>query len=505
MHFIPYLLLSMSLILTSAFGINLNLSKKDNIVQAINDISKKEKKIIIHLKKSTYKLDGNNNEYLFDLKNLDRFVLDGHGSTLIITNPSSGLFRFVNSQNITVKNLTIDYAVLPNVAGRIKNMNKEKDSLVFSSDLNYEKNLPVNLKIEKNVKARVHVYFFRKPGVPKKESSPVAYVKDIKKVGTDQYLIKFTKKCKFEKNDHVILLFRYNSQSIFRMISCQHVSYSNINMFASPGGIFVARNTSNVHITNCNVLLKKGRWISSNADMFHFQSSRKGPIIQNCTVEGIGDDILNFYTKPMYPIKKISTHSLLMKKKNFVAKARDTLDFFDPKNGKILTSKIVEKIQSSGKHNLVYFISRLPRDMKVNVLRIYDKNCTSSGFKIENSIFRKSKRFGCYLKASNGIIANNHFSCLGNSSIMIRNEPTWPEGLTSENIIILNNHFDRCSNNMDAMKPYISIGFFTNYKHKKSKFNAQKNISIIKNTFSGKPYFDISNTENLIFYKNKKN
>lgn len=481
-----------------SYDLSIQLDNHGNMAEKINKIieSNKGKKIKISLMRDKYSIDELGTfRHAIRISQMEDLTLDANGSLFIIEKPLIGLIDIEKSNNIEIKNLTIDYKILPHASGKIVSMDKEKQEgafIPFSTEVE-----TLNYNLRENIIQKIYAMALVAPGIAKEGKTGVTFIfPPVNKID-DKFVLKFDKSNNLEKGDMVIVVFRNNKISLVKMNHSTNIKFSNITVFAAPSAVFVGHDTSSAFFQNCRVLLKDGRYISSNADVFHFQSARKGPIIINSIMEGVGDDIINLYSVPMYGLSQTS-NSLVVGNKNFIIKEGDTVDFFDAENGEIFHSshaKLVYKIKEGYQ---VIFDEKIPMNINLKTLHLYDKNCTSDGFMIKNSIFSKSRRYGIYIKATNGKIIGNTFSQLGGSAIAIKNEPTWPEGLNSENILIQGNQISDCAYGLKTKeKGMIEIKFLKLKGLSKQK--AHRNIQIIDNKINGnEQHYLIRNVENLI-------
>lgn len=487
--FVLLLIFSLSLIAQTNNDIYVQLDNNSNLVDRINQTLKlnPNKRIKISLKKDIYHINK-----LLLLNNIQSFELDGNESTFILEKESMGFMNITNSNNISVLNFSIDYSVLPNSTGKIVAIDRKNNTITFEPFENERINIEKNLLNQADKK--VYCFSLSAPGIIKENGTAVTFITDAMPINGGKYLLRYKAHGALAEGDTLVIVFRYPVPVFFMNVS-DKIYFNNVTVYSAPSGVFVGKEASNAQFRNCRVLIKDHRYISSNADVFHFQSSRKGPIINNCIVEGVGDDIAAFYTIPMYAVAQ-TNNSLLISEKNFIMKVGDKIDFFNDEHGEIFYSADVDTIDRNGKLWRVQFKQNIPKNIDFNMLRLYDKNCTSDGFVIQNSVFKKSRRHGCYLKASNGKVIGNIFSQLGGSAIAINNEPNWPEGLNSENILIQNNQMFDCGYGMNPKNAaMIDIKFLR--LNGFSKQNVQKNIRIIDNNITNKTLFSIHNVSDF--------
>ncbi len=474
--------LSVSINASVKYDVNIQLNPNDNIVKKIGNIiqKNKNKSIKISLEEGRYMLSSlSKKRQLLELRNVKNFELDGNNSTLFIAKESKGFIFFRNSSNIKVSNMKIDYISKPKVHGKVISINKKNREITFKVSSNDIISLKNNLKNSADNQAkRRYGLVFDNPGILKKGATPVTFIESIKYLKEKKYILKYKKLHTVEVGDNFVIVFRYQS-ALFRMIDSRNLHFKNITVYSSPSGVFVGNRTSDTSFDNCNVLLKKGDYLSTNADVFHFQSSRIGPKIQNCTIEGVGDDIVALNTYPMFPLKKTGKKELLVSKKNFTIKQKDSISFFDRKIGKIILIADVLKITKYKKNYILKFNKKIPVNINPKALRLYNRETTHKEFLIKDSIFRNSRRFGCYIKAFDGKIVSNQFINLGGSAIAIKNEPRWPGGLNSQNILIKDNNISNCGYGISKTLAPIEVKFLK--INGLSEYNEHKNIRIINN------------------------
>lgn len=479
---------------TTNYDIYIQLDNNGDIIDKINKIidTNKDKNIKISLKKDIYHI---NRPLLLD--HIQHMDFDGNGSTLILEHESIGFMSIKNSNDQKIENFSLDYAVLPNVAGRIISIDKQNRTIIFEpfeyGREDFEKNL-IN-----TAQKITYIMAMTAPGIMKEGGTVITFVSEISKITDNKYILSYSALNALAEDDTAVMVFRYPSP-VFYIQSSKNISFNDITVYAAPSGVFVGQEASSVQFAKCQVLLKDNRYISANADVFHFQSSRKGPIIDQCVAQGVGDDIVAFYSVPMYAISQ-SNDSLMVLEKNFIMQKGDIIDFFNDASGTIFYSAKVENIIKNKGLITVRFNQNLPDNIDFKMLRLYDKNSSADGFVIQNSIFEKSSRYGCYLKASNGKIVGNVFNQLGGSAISIKNEPSWPEGLYSENILIQNNQMSECGYGMDPKnRMMIDIRFLK--LNGLSEQKVHKNIRIINNDIKSTIPFSINNVSD--FYLSPK-
>ncbi|MDD2828448.1 MAG: right-handed parallel beta-helix repeat-containing protein [Sulfuricurvum sp.] len=483
--------------LASADYTNYHLKKNDDIIEKIQTIlsENNNSNIKISLERGEYQLSNiNAMHHLLEFNNVKNFELDGNGSELIINSEHKGFIRITDSENIHFSNFSIDYSTLPNASGKIIAIDRKQHHIILKMDIDNTHYLEKNF--HNTIEKKIYAFAFISPGIVKRGGTPVTFIRDIDFMPNGNAVLSYEEgNTSLEVTDNITIVFRYK-QPLVNMQYSKKLYFKNITAYASPSGVFVGKEVTEPMFDGCNVLLKKGRNISSNGDVFHFQSSRAGIKISHATVEGVGDDIIALYSSPMKSESILSVNTLAVEPKNFIMQNGDRIDFFNEVSGEIFHSNTVSNIVKKNQQFYVQFSSNLPPDIDLKALKLYDRNCNSEGFSIENSIFKNSVRYGCFLlRSSGGLIKNNLFTNLGGAAISIKNIFKAQEGLNSENITIAENNMSNCGYGFVKSFPLIEIRF--SKKSGVSGSDTQKSIRIIHNKMENEKLFSIQNVANF--------
>ncbi len=399
------------------------------------------------------------------IKNSHNIIIEGNYTKIIMGTPLQGVFKIENSSNITIKNISIDYKILPHVAGKIISISKKNNTLTIKPFNNYVQSLDKNL-ILKSKKRKMYLYPLETPGVVKSKGTTVSYIRNIVKIKHNLYKIDLKKiKSHISINDIIVIVFRVQNGSTFFIRDSQNIFLDNNIVYASPAAAITTLNTDNLNINNCKVILKKSRWISSNADGVHSQSSRMGPTIRQSTFQGLGDDCIAIYTKPI-PLLSSKGNQLQVKPpyylKNMIRKG-DVVYFFNKKIKKNVLKTIVTK-KVSQKNNIIY-LQKIPRSLEN--LELYDTNLSGDNYNIQENTFIDSRRYGILLKVHSGLIYKNIFKNLGGNAIKMSSySSNYLIGEKDEQTMILNNIISNCGFGINKYKSAININIADDIKEK---------------------------------------
>jgi hypothetical protein len=189
------------------------------------------------------------------------------------------------------------------------------------------------------------------------------------------------------------------------------------------------------------------------SDGIHVRNNRVGPWIEGVEIDGIGDDSVALYARPM----TIAAHHpegaadrLILKPGFFSAVPGDEVTFFRPKTGEILLETRVKEVVASGNDRDVRFEHSVPAELNLTgplteVDQIWNRSESCGNFVVRNSRFLGVRRYGVVFRAKQGVVEDNCFSGVSAAAIISLNEPQYPNGLYSNCIIIRNNKIRDCS------------------------------------------------------------
>lgn len=433
-------------------------------------------------------------------------VFDGQGAIFLLNNPRSGLFRFLKCKNIIVQNIVIDYDPLPFSAGYVRAIHNNPDAIdievapghpLLSAPYFSRETGGYGYPIDRDIAGRL------------KDNSPnVFFSKSVTDLGNGLFRIFMRSSTPSSELDYIeigdryVQIARQPSGDLFRAIKSDDITIKEVTSFASAGVNYVAVDSERLNLIKCKALVAPGRWMGGNADGVHVQNSRVGPWLEGCEFEGLGDDGFNFYTRPFFVSKNVSANSFVLSGwKEDEIQTGDTLTFFDPISGSILAKPRVVSIDTQ--QNIVTLdsnVSKVVIGSQREATQVYNESF-SNGFVIKDCRFANLRRFGTLFKGKNGLIQGNSYFGTSSSAIMALNEPSWPEGLFSKQIWILNNHIDQCGFDRDFRKGnnwgVVSIQA-ESLRGKLKEPNLLEDIQLIGNKISGwtKMGFVLSNIKN---------
>jgi len=443
------------------FGIRPGTS--ENMVPALKRLSEHlailGEPTTVLFEKGVYHVSGG--QSVFDFNRLRNLLIDGSGAEFIIQSPQMDFTKLTNCANIIFRNFVVDGDPLPFTQGTVVGVNPEEGTFDIKIDPGYQGLGEHNLSRTHSLSRRWGM--LKDPNIPGrlKRGVPNYFIVELsaEDLGDRTYRLSLTKKSQinsFKVGDRYVQQINGAAPSN-SMGKCSDITYENITMYCARAS-YVGTGNKNINILGCRTVLKDDRLASSTADGILLQAGENGPWVENCVFEGISDDALNIYQKPIWVKQVIADQRLLLIPGNTPFDVGDTLTFFDPVEGKILarlrvlsrtnTQEGVETVFDGDVSGLRVGSARVlgggagGRTLEgagLNSTQIYNEKYLSGPAVVRNCIFKNSRNMAIKLQSHNVILENNLIEGWDNVAIFIANLVDYPEGFLGNNFIIRNN------------------------------------------------------------------
>ncbi len=259
------------------------------------------------------------------LKNKKNIIIDGNGSEIIIHGKMTPLL-FDRCENITVKNLVIDYAVPTMSEFTVTDKTDDCITIKINDDCLW--------RVENDV-----LYWHGEAGADGRyywEDACNAQKRYIKVFNTesetsrdfDRNQLAFSNievlgenilKCTLKYKDVIINkgdifqtrnIIRDQVGSMFQR--CKNLRFENLRVRFMHGLGMVSQFCENITFINCDFTPKKGRTIASTADFFQFSGCKGKILIENCKACGAQDDYINVHGTHLRIIEADSNNNTLL-------------------------------------------------------------------------------------------------------------------------------------------------------------------------------------------------
>lgn len=413
----------------------------------------------VRLGKGVYHVDGTTDEFaIFSLHQARHLTIRGEGDSteLIITNPRLGAFFLSDCNDVHITGFSVDYDPLPFTQGLIESVSPEAGWFDLAIAEGYDGlDQPWYSSVEKPFGCWGMVY---------EQTGRV-----LKKGASDHFMIDHWQKMtpgiwrlfvpdgakaslsELEPGDPYVQMARTGFGAVFFHNSAD-CSASNLKIHASPGLAFGSQISDGIVFRGNRVIHKpnQDRLLTTNADGIHCQQNRRGPVIEDCLLEGMADDGVNLYYYPNTILDVLSPTQLIASEGGQL----ETGDLIQVYNSRIGVSKGQSRIVSSQFQNDRTWKIELATPLEgilagqshTTADTIYNLSRCNRGFIIRNNLFRNHRRHGMMIKAPGGLIENNRVEGVGGYGIVIGNDADWPEGVAPNDVVVKNNQISNVGN-----------------------------------------------------------
>ncbi|MEN8249299.1 MAG: right-handed parallel beta-helix repeat-containing protein [Bacteroidota bacterium] len=389
------------------------------------------------------------------VEGIDSLIINGQNATFLITNPEIGAFLTENCDHLVVKNVRVDYDIVPFTQGVITKVNKKEYWFELKLDEDYP--TPDQPQFE-NSKGRNANWglTIRDMDNGRRSYGPTAVFSDKWEKTADNVWRFYPKKdwagykdvitsSRLKPGDPFVHMAR-NWATTFAAINCDDVLWENNIVYSGPNVTFYPHMTSNHIIRNCHVKPKKGRIFSVNGDGIHMRSSRGNVLIEDCTFRGMADDGINLHSSALSIQKQPAQNQVIVGKHTFSVRPGDSLVLVRPSLGEIVTHAKVKEVKEELTSWLITLEEDLPEVHSGEGFEssdnFYNLSEMASPFLIRNCEFHDYRGRGVLISTQHGVIENNKFYVNEGWGVVFHYETSyWAEGPIAEDIIIRNNDF----------------------------------------------------------------
>ena len=440
------------------------------------------------------------------LQNCANMVVDGHDASVIVHRQDVSAFWAISSTNLIVRNFSVDYDPLPFSQGTVQSVTSADGSFTFETHAGFP---PPDDPFFKNCDSWGMLKDVAHPGRLKTNCPSFFRYSDVSLVGSNLYRIALATPSQISNfTPGEVFVINGRSGGVGRHQWSDNLTFDNITIYACPSSLFVGGQTSQLNVLNCTAQLKGNRLIVSGADGVHCQSARIGPWVENCDFEGLSDDCLNIYGLPIFVLEQISPTQMKVYARASI-RPGDRLAFFNPNEGRVILETTVASFSGNtltlnDPLNETLNIAPPGTTIDVSGWKIYDHayNLDTIGnhFVYRNNHMHDGRRYGAFIKASDGLVENNVFEGLSLTGMVLENNIGWPEGFWAQNIVIQNNLVSECG--YGSVAPCVSIAS-KKLNGTAEVLNAipfQKNIFILSNVFNAVsgPALKLSGVDGLV-------
>lgn len=392
----------------------------------------------------------------FNIRQATNLIIRGAGQStrMVITDPASGGFGFGQGQQVGIRDLVLDYDPVPYCQGIIRAVDIQAGSFDLEVEAGYA--TPDAENFQKAIEPYGKWGMIIDPGTRRIRSGTSDHYMTPRWERREGRIWRFFTADEHHRRnlghmragDAYVHLARGHGSAVLAQ-GCDGIRIENVTVHASPGlAVGLVGNRGEIRVRGLAVRFAPGttRLITANADGVHGQQNRSGPVIEECYFEGMADDAINFYAPPNV-LREVRSPTQWLVSPGTLLLPGDRFQVLEPKTGRIRGEA---KIVSGGVEQRA-FLMNLDRPIEGVAAgtdhrtadTLYNLDACGAGFVIRRNHMKGNRRYGCLLRAGDGIVEDNVFEDTTGAGVVLANEPDWPEGPAPWNIAIRRNRFIR--------------------------------------------------------------
>lgn len=458
--------------------------------------------------------DGGIKRIAFDLSDLSNLEIDGNGSRFIFHGFISP-FLLENTRNVTLKNLSIDYARTFHSEGKILAVYGDSIDVRFSQAYPY--------KIDHSVLTFIDERKNEYPWMSLLEFDPVKRETAYKAVDywcgphvrvkeLSQGVIRvYYPGIRATVGNVMVFGAAHRLVPAFILSRCSNISFSGIDIYHCGGMGIVAQMSRDISIDHVNVTPapQSGRVVSLTADATHFANCSGYIRITDCLFENQKDDATNIHGLYAQIDSVLSVKELLVKLVHpqqhgvrFIV-PNQKIEFVDAQSLETYAQNEVRTVEYINKEYMKVTVKQpLSKEVKLKdgIASITDQ----PDVLISNCRMRGNRARG-FLLGSRGkiVIENNYFHIPGAAILFEGDCRYWFEQAGVRDIVIRKNIFDNCFYGTWGNAVIQVASGIEQDKRSQSRYN--RNLQITENTFRTfcPEILNLYSVDGLVFKQNK--
>ncbi|MDR1281860.1 MAG: right-handed parallel beta-helix repeat-containing protein [Opitutaceae bacterium] len=232
-------------------------------------------------------------------RGMDAVTLDFQGSTLWFETEASGIV-LPDARGTTLRNVFLDWNPLPFIQGTVVATQPVSNTFDVKLDPGYERaSLPL---MKETWRGRGIAFDHATRELKSGQHGCEITFSWTRRQPDGSYRLKFhghhgvpLDDAGIAPGDPYVMLRRM--QRAVRMESAENCTLEDVTLYAAPFVAFVHNAGGAPAFRRCNILRRPGtnRLIAGNADGINCDNMTKGPLIENCRMETLGDDFVNVH------------------------------------------------------------------------------------------------------------------------------------------------------------------------------------------------------------------
>ena len=424
------------------------------------------------------------------------------GTKLIMTDVYQQGVTVLDSQNVTIEQMSIDYDPLPFTQGLVEAVDLEKKLVTVKiqdgyADLSRE-------DFHKQLQARRMMIF--DPVTRHLDHEVVAKYRlnTLKPLGDRRWQMHISSNTleDLKPNHHLFAIIARRARGAVMFKNSANCTAMNVTVHSAPSCAFILRDCDAIKILHCDIATPAGsdRLMTTNADGVHCKYNKVGPEIAYCHFQGMDDDSVNIGGSFARVLDQKDSTTLVVHVQIF--EPGDRLVFVDGNTGQYMQQVTVKSSYiSSFKDDLnavtltlnepvgklktqleigppfkAIAPERLPVEERIVPTLVLNLDRCGKNAYVHHNVFENHRVRGVLMRAPDARIEHNTFRNLNGPAIFAGHEFGFLEGPAVLNLTIANNLFE----NIRLSNVFICN---TAMDRTPAKGLANRNVIIRDNTF----------------------
>ena len=377
---------------------------------------------------------------LFFLTNLDGLIIRGEGAELMMSGNST-IFAFKECKNITLKGVTVDWERPPFSQGTVIATAPEHFDVQVESGFPVQGGEPIAAFMSYDPVTRL----------PAGANLDVGDVVERTELISPQVL-----RIHLKQNILVpvgaLLVLRHQVSGygpLINFIRCADVRVSDVIVYTAPGAGLVGYVSTNISLKRFNVRLRpgSGRLMSNTVDATHFSGCKGTVSLEDCTLEGMGDDGVNINSGSYLTVlQRLDGHTVLCQRST-LTDAGELMEMSRPDTLLPFSTGVVKSFSlepGTNNQSRLTFESPLPvelrtGDLLANVSRV-------ARLRMRHCTVRANRARGVLCHTRDAVIEDCAFRNCTSAGVLVLADAGWfYVSIGARNVSVRNNLFENCN------------------------------------------------------------
>ena len=386
------------------------------------------------------------------------FVIDGTGVTLLMDDPTKIGISFDDCTRVTLKGVTLEYAVSPSTQGTVVAISPDG----LSYDIKIDKGYPTNVDDPLYFKANPIGYLFDPKTRSWKQGAPDLYATGSpQKLSADTFRFTWNHKPASPEQPAVLgdlVAFRGSGRQMIALATPPPMHIDGVTILNAAG--MAVRENGGDGGNHYTITVKRrprqgdestDPLLSSTADGFHSYAVRKGPTVENSYFDYMTDDGIAIHGV-FSVVLRADGNQLTINRSNF--QPGDLLHLYDPDGVPAGEAKVSAslrppvcrtparasaapaKTSSTAPSPRSRWTILCPADFDYEAV---NANAVGAGYIVRNNRILHNRARGMVLKSDDGLVENNLVDGSTMTGILMTPEFWWGEAGYNHNVIVRGN------------------------------------------------------------------